>query len=118
MDEQQQKEMERRKAYSSALWLLVVAAYFLISFATGAWYITWIIFLIGAAMEQVVRAAATPEGEAQGRDQRISAYTSAMWIAIVVLYFVISFTTHAWFITWVIFLIGAAAGKIIKVNVK
>lgn len=118
MDEQQQEEMKKRKAYQSAFWLIVVAVYFLISFGTGAWYITWIIFLIGAATEQIVKAATMTESEAQTRDQKVSAYTSAMWIAIVVLYFLISFTTGAWALSWVIFLIGAAIQQIVKVNVK
>lgn len=32
-----------------------------------------------------------------------------MWLLIVIFYFIISFTTHAWYITWILFLIGAAA---------
>ncbi len=45
-----------RRAISSALWCIIIAAYLLISFLTGAWYITWLIFLIGGALEQVIRA--------------------------------------------------------------
>jgi hypothetical protein len=37
------------------LWLLIVVAYFLISFGTGAGGITWVIFLIGAAIEQLIK---------------------------------------------------------------
>ena len=48
---------ERRSAYTGALWALVVAAYFIISFMTGAWFITWVIFIIGAAVEQIIKAA-------------------------------------------------------------
>ncbi len=118
MDEQQQKAAEKRKAYLSAFWLIVVAVYFLISFATHAWFITWIIFLIAAAMEQILKAAFVTEQEAQTREHKVSAYTSAMWIIIVVLYFVISFTTGAWAFSWVIFLIGAAVQQIVKVNIK
>jgi len=40
-----------RKAISSALWSIIIAIYFIVSFMTGAWYITWIIFIIGAALE-------------------------------------------------------------------
>ncbi|MEA5002289.1 MAG: hypothetical protein VB081_02190 [Christensenella sp.] len=119
MDEQQQQQpTDKRKAYSSAFWLIVVAAYILISFATRAWHITWIIFLIGAAAEQIMKAAFMTEGETQSREHRVSTYTSAMWMIIVVLYFVISFTTGAWAFSWVIFLIGAAVQQIVKVNIK
>ena len=43
-----------RSAISSALWTTIVVLYFIISFSTGAWYITWIIFIIGAAIESFI----------------------------------------------------------------
>lgn len=39
---------------------------------------------------------------------------SALWSVIVVIYIIVSFQTQAWHITWVIFLVGAALGGIIK----
>ena len=48
---------KKRSAYLGAFWSLIVALYFIISFATMAWYITWIIFLIGAAVEQIIKAS-------------------------------------------------------------
>lgn len=33
------------------MWVLITIFYFVVSFATRAWYITWIVFLIGAAVE-------------------------------------------------------------------
>ncbi len=38
------------------MWLLIVIFYFLVSFATHAWYITWIVFLGGAAVECLLDA--------------------------------------------------------------
>jgi len=43
-----------RRAISSALWAIVAALYFIISFWTFAWHITWIIFLLGAAAEAII----------------------------------------------------------------
>ncbi len=40
---------------TGALWLLITAAYLLVSFTTGAWHVTWIFFLIGAALSSVVK---------------------------------------------------------------
>jgi len=40
-----------RKAISSALWTVIVCLYFVISFMTGSWHVSWIIFLVGAAIE-------------------------------------------------------------------
>lgn len=53
-----QNESDRRaiKAISSALWALITVIYILVSFYTMAWHITWVIFLIGAALEGIVKA--------------------------------------------------------------
>lgn len=44
------------KAISSAIWSVTLAVYFIISFITMAWYITWVIFLIAAAVNSVLKA--------------------------------------------------------------
>ncbi|WP_322170448.1 permease prefix domain 1-containing protein [Acutalibacter caecimuris] len=41
-------------AFNGAFWPLVLAVYFLLSFATGKWYITWVIFLIAPAVDVIV----------------------------------------------------------------
>lgn len=52
-----QDQLKRaRKSINGALWAIIVVLYFIISFSTGAWYITWVIFLIGAAAESIVKA--------------------------------------------------------------
>lgn len=43
-----------RGSVSSIVWMLVVVLYFLISFGTGAWHITWIIFLVGGCAQAIV----------------------------------------------------------------
>lgn len=47
------------KAIRSAYWPLVVAVYFLISFATMKWNITWVIFLIAPAVDSIIKAVFT-----------------------------------------------------------
>jgi hypothetical protein len=44
------------KSIKSAVWMLTVVSYIIVSFGTGAWHISWVIFLIGIAAEQIVRA--------------------------------------------------------------
>lgn len=53
---QQQKRRTKglRAAFNGVYWPLVVAFYFLLSFGTGKWYITWVLFLIAAAVDVVV----------------------------------------------------------------
>lgn len=45
-----------RNSISSAMWAIITALYLIISFTTMAWNITWIIFVIGAAIEKVIKA--------------------------------------------------------------
>lgn len=42
------------KSVMSLISILGVAAYFMVSFATGAWHITWVIFLMIGAVRQLV----------------------------------------------------------------
>lgn len=44
------------KAISSALWAITVVIYVLVSFTTHAWHITWVIFLISVAVNNIIRA--------------------------------------------------------------
>ncbi len=55
-EEREKAQRRMVKSLSSAFWMFIVVVYFLISFQTGAWYITWIIFLIGAALSNIVHA--------------------------------------------------------------
>jgi hypothetical protein len=43
------------KSVSSLLWLAITIIYLLVSFTTGAWHISWIIFLIGSFVQQSIR---------------------------------------------------------------
>ena len=47
------------KAIRSAYWPMVLAVYFLLSFMTGKWAITWIIFVIAPAVDQIIKAVFT-----------------------------------------------------------
>ena len=38
------------------MWSIIVVIYFIISFMTMAWHITWIIFLIGSAIQGIIHA--------------------------------------------------------------
>ena len=45
-----------RKSIETALWCMTFVLYFVISFSTGKWYITWVIFLVAGAVENINRA--------------------------------------------------------------
>jgi len=45
---------QMRKAISSALWSVITALYIIVSFATMAWHITWVIWVIGGGIESLI----------------------------------------------------------------
>ena len=49
---QKNKAME---AIIGSFWLIAVCVYIVVSFLTGAWHITWIVFLIAAAVASMIR---------------------------------------------------------------
>ncbi len=53
---QNNERKQAMKSIKSALWSIIVVLYFIISFSTGAWYITWVIFLLGGAVESIIKA--------------------------------------------------------------
>lgn len=59
-DEQKEENLtpqqELRKSIGSLIWGLGLAVYFVISFLTGAWYITWLIFPITSAVRGLANA--------------------------------------------------------------
>lgn len=48
------KEKAVRKSVNTIVWTAAVILYFVVSFATYAWYITWIIFLIAGCAQAIV----------------------------------------------------------------
>jgi len=49
-------EGELRKSLDNMIWVIGLAVYFVVSFLTGAWYITWLIFPLTGAVKGLVRA--------------------------------------------------------------
>ena len=47
---------EKKNLYSGIVWPVIVVLYFLISFTTGAWYVTWVIFILGVVVQKLVNA--------------------------------------------------------------
>ena len=42
------------KSITSIMWLVITALYFLLSFTLGIWGFSWIIFIIGAAIDRII----------------------------------------------------------------
>lgn len=54
--QQGSRENGLQNAIISAFWMLIVAVYFIVSFVFSIWAYSWLLFLIGAALAQVIRA--------------------------------------------------------------
>lgn len=118
---QAKKEKSRRKVIrehlDSILWMVMLSTYFIVSFATMKWQFTWLIFLITVALQNAFHAlfdiinGNRPDctfvftREEKRMHRRLS---SMLWLAVLVLYFGISFLSGAWYISWIIFLLGTA----------
>jgi uncharacterized membrane protein len=51
------KQIEKVKnSIISAAWAIIVALYFILSFTFGIWAYSWIIFIIGVAIDKIIRA--------------------------------------------------------------
>lgn len=48
------KEKAVKTSVNSLIWLLTITIYFIVSFATYEWAVTWITFLIGACVQAIV----------------------------------------------------------------
>lgn len=58
-----QKNKSIYDALSSAFWLIIVAVYLYVSFTYMNWHYSWIIFIIGAAIQNIVRALLEMRGD-------------------------------------------------------
>lgn len=106
--------VENRKLFrslNSALWTVAVAVYFLVSFLCDQWQWTWLIFLVTPVISNILCAAL-------GLKPFHKVLYSALWLMTTVAYFIISFATDAWAISWIIFLIAASIQNVIKASLE
>lgn len=124
-EERREKEEESRKSpltksISGLIWAVGLAVYFILSFATLAWHITWVIFPILGAVDKLVSTIIENNEAKYSRvrfpsktkmRKRIGDIIGAITLAV---YFILSFSTGAWYITWMIFLIGGAVRGLVN----
>ena len=114
-DDEDKPKSELGKSVSSLIWAIGLAVYLILSFLTGAWHITWVIFPILGAINALICALIPAENPtALRRNSSLKkGINSMIWAIGLALYFIISFATMAWHITWLIFpIIGAVQGLV------
>ena len=116
-EESDDKESELNKSISAVLWAVGLAVDFLLSFTTRAWHITWTIFPVLVALDSLVSAIIRIQEARHSTgivpcDPKVrNAVKSLIWAVGLAIYFIFSFATNAWYITWLLFpIIGAVQG--------
>lgn len=104
---------DKKKAITSTLWLITTIIYLVSSILSGAWLYTWLIFVFAALLQCFVNVftANTYVGKQ-------AAAGGCVWLSITISYFLLSFITHRWDITWIIFIFGIAVHAIVKIIVE
>ena len=115
-DDEDKPKSELGKSVSSLIWAIGLAVYLILSFLTGAWHITWVIFPILGAVNALVCALIPAENPtALRRNSSLKkGINSMIWAIGLALYFIISFATMAWYITWLIFPITGAVQGLVR----
>ena len=114
-EDDDEPKSELGKSISGLIWAIGLAVYLIVSFLTMAWHITWVIFPILGAVNALACSMIPAENPSPvQRNRRLKKSISSMiWAIGLALYFIISFATMAWYITWVIFpIIGAVQGLV------
>lgn len=101
------------KSISAFVWAIGLAVYLVVSFLTGAWHVSWVIFPILGAISNLVCALLPAENPLAGQQKRRlrKVVRDLIWAVGLAVYFLLSFATMAWYITWVVFpIVGAVQG--------
>lgn len=102
------KNAQIRKAVSSSLWSMTVLLYLVISFWTGMWHITWMIFILAAILQQLITFAYSPP------KMRKRLWHGMLWTATVTVYLAVSFYSWRWDRTWMIFIVAIALEQAVR----
>jgi hypothetical protein len=102
---------------TALLWIAILLAYFLASFLTGRWGVTWMLFLIGAALQLgavdlIFKKSASRKmiGDILFRNN----ITAIIAVISLIVYLPLSFGTGQWKITWLVFLAAGAVDLVVR----
>lgn len=105
------------KSLSSLIWAVGLGIYFILSFSTRAWHLTWTIFPVLGALDTLVSAIIRNQ-EALHSDVMLpnkynvrKSIGGLIWAVGIAVYIIFSFATGAWHISWLLLPItGAVQG--------
>ena len=110
-EKQYRREKKKLKRVSAVVWPVVTCLYLLYSFLVpGAWAYSWVIWLLAASGMNFYHAFVVKSREKERR----GAASAGIWVAVVALYFLLSFFTGRWDVTWLLFIVAVAVSAIVK----
>jgi hypothetical protein len=98
---------------STVMWISIVIMFFYVSFTTGMWHISWLIFIWGAICQTVLDMVLKYNKGKPLKKVLSRGLSTILWNIAVIVYFLVSFATGKWAITWIIFLISALLQKLV-----
>lgn len=118
--EEKARRSPLQKAVSAAVWAVGLAVYILWSVPSGAWYVTWVIFPILAALDGLLmvlvkqkeqqKSVSLPTAKDITSRKRIKKW---IWIIGILLFVIVSLRTLAWGATWLLLPATAAAEQLV-----
>lgn len=119
-DEEEPPKSELQKGVSSLVWALGLAVYFLWSFTTNAWHVTWVIFPILGAVDRLLMVLVKKQETGHtgfsfpaAKNPQRKNIKKLVWAVGIILFLLMSLRTLAWGITWLVIPITAAAEQLI-----
>lgn len=109
----EQNRSPMQKSVTSLLWAIGLAVYFLWSFTSGAWYMTWVVFPILGALDDFVLALVAQKEQTETiafsmENPNRETIGKCIWALGIALYIAVSIVTGAWYATWLMLPITGA----------
>lgn len=95
---------------SAIYWVAVVIVFLAVSVTTGAWYYTWLVFVLAGGLYNIVDGIVKLCCGMQGLR---SVFEGILDIGAGVLFFYLTYTTGMWYVTWLVFPIAGCLTGVI-----
>lgn len=110
--------MKALDTVSTVMWLVTVIAYFIVSFAFSNWHVSWLIFIYASIVQAIIDMVKQYNKGKKLRAVLHDGLTAIFWMAVVIVYFIVSFALSNWHISWLIFVAATIVQVIIDAITK
>lgn len=107
------REKKKLSSFNSLLWPTATCFYLLFSILLGGWHYSWIIFLITTTVSSAFKFFTVKSNQKVRR----GALNSLIWMSATSLYFIFSFATYRWDMSWILFILAIPVNKMVSLLV-